>query len=130
MCCGVVVLGDVRGQLRERVMSAAEVLAQHRPYGLDCACGRPINSNADWSRHADEALKAAGYAVFELAPLADILETRASRAEDTHDRLVMAGMRTTSQFHSGYASAMLEARTEILSAADAAEDYYPSEGRP
>lgn len=51
-------------------MSAAEVLAQHRPYGLDCACGRPINSNADWSRHADEALKAAGYTVIKLPTVA------------------------------------------------------------
>ncbi|SKD94263.1 Uncharacterised protein [Mycobacteroides abscessus subsp. massiliense] len=34
---------------------AQELLARaaekHRPYGLDCKCGRPINSDADWSRH-------------------------------------------------------------------------------
>lgn len=29
----------------------AEVAEKHRPYGLDCKCGRPINSDADWSRH-------------------------------------------------------------------------------
>lgn len=37
---------------------AAE-LAKHRPYGLDCKCGRPINSDADWSRHTAEVLDAA-----------------------------------------------------------------------
>lgn len=47
-------------------MSAAEVLAQHRAFGIDCACGRPINTNADWSLHAFEALQAAGFAVVEL----------------------------------------------------------------
>lgn len=120
-------------------MSAAETLAQHQWNPVHphlCRCGTEHPGGGldyvpdEWmATHQLDALKAAGHAVFELAPLADILETRASRAEDTHDRLVMAGMRTTSQFHSGYASAMLEARTEILSAADAAEDYYPSEAR-
>lgn len=39
----------------------AEVAEKHRPYGLDCKCGRPINSDADWSRHiAAEIEKAFG----------------------------------------------------------------------
>lgn len=39
----------------------AEVAEKHRPYGLDCKCGRPINSDADWSRHiAAEVGKALG----------------------------------------------------------------------
>lgn len=39
----------------------AEVAEKHRPYGLDCKCGRPINSDADWSRHiAAEIDKALG----------------------------------------------------------------------
>ena len=40
-------------------MNLPEVLAQHRPYGLDCSCYRPINSNDDWSRHANEAWREA-----------------------------------------------------------------------
>lgn len=35
-----------------------DILAKHRPYGLDCKCGRPINSDEDWARHMDEVLKA------------------------------------------------------------------------
>lgn len=31
-------------------------VAAHRPYGLDCKCGRPINSDADWARHLVEVL--------------------------------------------------------------------------
>ncbi|MFA4084233.1 hypothetical protein ONA92_21285 [Mycobacteroides salmoniphilum] len=39
----------------------AEVAEKHRPYGLDCKCGRPINSDDDWSRHiAGEIDKALG----------------------------------------------------------------------
>lgn len=38
-----------------------ELIAQHRPYGLDCKCGRPINSDADWARHLIEVLDSAGY---------------------------------------------------------------------
>lgn len=37
--------------------SREEVLARHRPYGLDCKCGRPINSDGDWSRHALSELR-------------------------------------------------------------------------
>lgn len=33
-----------------------DVVAAHRPYGLDCKCGRPINSDADWARHLIDAL--------------------------------------------------------------------------
>lgn len=38
-----------------------ELIAAHRPYGLDCKCGRPINSDADWARHLIEVLDSAGY---------------------------------------------------------------------
>ena len=31
--------------------SIEKVLADHRPYGLDCKCGRPVNSDEDWARH-------------------------------------------------------------------------------
>jgi hypothetical protein len=33
-----------------------ELVAAHRPYGLDCKCGRPINSDEDWARHFMDAL--------------------------------------------------------------------------
>lgn len=33
-----------------------EALSLHRPYGLDCKCGRPINSDRDWARHVAEVL--------------------------------------------------------------------------
>jgi hypothetical protein len=33
-----------------------ERVAAHRPYGLDCACGRPINSNQDWAQHFIDAV--------------------------------------------------------------------------
>ncbi|MCV7175101.1 hypothetical protein [Mycolicibacterium sphagni] len=35
--------------------SLTEVLTQHRPYGLDCKCGRPINSDKDWAQHVSDA---------------------------------------------------------------------------
>ena len=41
----------------------AEVLAAHRPYGLDCKCGEPINSDHYWAAHLDDAVAAAGLAV-------------------------------------------------------------------
>lgn len=37
-------------------MTHIERIAAHRPYGLDCKCGRPINSNQDWAQHFAEAL--------------------------------------------------------------------------
>lgn len=43
-----------------------EVLAAHRPYGLDCKCGAPINSDGWWVAHVLEAVAAAGLAVVEL----------------------------------------------------------------
>jgi hypothetical protein len=39
--------------VQERI---AEVLEAHRPYGLDCKCGRPINSDADWATHVSAAV--------------------------------------------------------------------------
>ncbi|OMC07090.1 hypothetical protein [Mycolicibacterium fortuitum] len=42
------------------------VIAEHRPYGLDCKCGRPINSDADWAWHLKAELKAARIAAVEL----------------------------------------------------------------
>lgn len=33
-----------------------DVLEKHRPYGLDCKCGQPINSDAMWSSHAADHL--------------------------------------------------------------------------
>lgn len=41
-------------------------MAEHRPYGLDCKCGRPINSDNDWARHLEAELKVARIAVVEL----------------------------------------------------------------
>lgn len=39
----------------------AAVAEKHRPYGLDCKCGRPINSDQDWAKHlAAEVDKALG----------------------------------------------------------------------
>lgn len=35
------------------------LLTQHRPYGLDCACGRPINSDGDWARHVAQVWREA-----------------------------------------------------------------------
>lgn len=37
-------------------MDTVDAVAEHRPYGLDCKCGRPINSDADWARHLIDAL--------------------------------------------------------------------------
>ncbi|WP_066904439.1 hypothetical protein [Mycolicibacterium houstonense] len=42
------------------------IIAEHRPYGLDCKCGRPINSDADWAWHLKAELKAARIAVVQL----------------------------------------------------------------
>lgn len=30
---------------------ATEFVTRHRPYGLDCKCGEPINSDDGWARH-------------------------------------------------------------------------------
>lgn len=37
-------------------MDTVDAVAAHRPYGLDCKCGRPINSDADWAQHLIDAL--------------------------------------------------------------------------
>lgn len=34
-----------------------EAAAAHRPYELDCKCGRPINSDQDWARHLLDVLR-------------------------------------------------------------------------
>ena len=39
-----------------QVQRIAAELEKHRAYGLDCKCGRPINSDADWSTHAAAAV--------------------------------------------------------------------------
>lgn len=36
-----------------------EVLGAHRPYGLDCKCGEPINSDAYWVAHVWGVLREA-----------------------------------------------------------------------
>jgi len=42
-------------------------LEAHRPYGLDCKCGRPINSDADWAGHVDGVIAGLpGVAVTQL----------------------------------------------------------------
>lgn len=42
-------------------------LEAHRPYGLDCKCGRPINSDADWAAHMDQVIAGlSGVAVTQL----------------------------------------------------------------
>jgi hypothetical protein len=47
--------------MSEAQEAIAEAAEEHRPYGLDCKCGRPINSDSDWSRHfAAEIDKALG----------------------------------------------------------------------
>jgi len=33
-----------------------DLVAAHRPYGIDCRCGRPINSDRDWARHLAQML--------------------------------------------------------------------------
>lgn len=38
-------------------MILAEVLEAHRPYGLDCKCGVPINSDAGWVAHVRGVLR-------------------------------------------------------------------------
>ena len=38
-------------------MILAEVLEAHRPYGLDCKCGEPINSDAGWAAHVRDVLR-------------------------------------------------------------------------
>jgi hypothetical protein len=54
------------------------VLHAHRPYGLDCKCGRPINSDNDWARHVDQAIvKALG--LTEERHTAPEYETKAVR---------------------------------------------------
>lgn len=42
------------------------IIAAHRPYGLDCKCGRPINSDNDWASHMRDVLKADRVALVEL----------------------------------------------------------------
>ena len=47
-----------------------QVAEKHRPYGLDCKCDRPINSDADWARHVaaeqERALREAGWVCVQL----------------------------------------------------------------
>lgn len=33
--------------------SLAQAMAYHRPYGLDCRCGIPINSDQGWAQHVE-----------------------------------------------------------------------------
>ena len=40
-------------------MIPAEVLEAHRPYGLDCKCGEPINSDGFWVSHVRDVLREA-----------------------------------------------------------------------
>lgn len=35
-----------------------DTIAAHRPYGLDCKCGEPINSDTGWANHFLAALRA------------------------------------------------------------------------
>lgn len=37
-------------------MDTVDAVAAHRPYGLDCKCGRAINSDANWAQHLIDAL--------------------------------------------------------------------------
>ncbi len=43
--------------MSDGVDAHVEKVAAHRPYGLDCKCGHPINSDADWARHLIDALQ-------------------------------------------------------------------------
>lgn len=52
------VMRALRRQRDEAQAATAALLASleatllaHRPYGLDCKCDRPINSDADWAKH-------------------------------------------------------------------------------
>jgi hypothetical protein len=38
------------------VSDTVDIAAAHRPYGLDCKCGSPINSDEDWAQHLIDAL--------------------------------------------------------------------------
>lgn len=38
-------------------LGLASILEAHRPYGLDCKCGRPINSDKDWAWHMSDVLR-------------------------------------------------------------------------
>jgi hypothetical protein len=33
-----------------------DLVAAHRPYGIDCKCGGPINSDRDWAHHLAQML--------------------------------------------------------------------------
>lgn len=64
-------------------------LEAHRPYGLDCKCGRPINSDADWAGHLDEVIAALpGVAVTQLPDAQADLEAEVDRlrAENATNR--------------------------------------------
>lgn len=37
--------------MAETVTTHIEAIAAHRPYGMNCKCGRGINSDEDWARH-------------------------------------------------------------------------------
>lgn len=47
-------MGFVQGG---KLMDTVDAVAAHRPYGLDCKCGRAINSDADWAQHLIDALR-------------------------------------------------------------------------
>ncbi len=36
------------------VVNHIDAIAAHRPYGMNCKCGRDINSDEDWARHLVE----------------------------------------------------------------------------
>lgn len=44
-------------RLRGALNRLPEILVAHRPYGLDCACGEPINSNRQWAAHVEAVLR-------------------------------------------------------------------------
>lgn len=58
----------------------AGLLAKHRPYGLDCACGRPINSDADWARHIEALCTITDPDELDSLPVGSIIRDREGEA--------------------------------------------------
>lgn len=52
----------------QKIIDAIEA---HRPYGLNCKCHTPINSDHGWALHFLASLHAAGIAVVQLIGEAD-----------------------------------------------------------
>ena len=97
-----------------------DIIAAHRPYGLDCKCGEPINSDKAWALHFAAALRGK-YAIIQLP---DGIRHGNNYNWSFYDVSASAGsgvVRITRDDHRHTPDAARKLAAEILAAADKAE---------